>query len=369
MTTATALGYDDLPALLTRLTGDEKHDSSAHLDARRRLGALRPRPPARRPLPALEGPRPDRVLRSARCQGVPAGRGARRLRQLRLDARLPPRPPARPRRRDLERLARPRPADRRRRARSRGRRTSSASSATRELDEGSQLGSGAVRGPRVGSRRSRRSSIDNASVDAPAGPAASRSDSRSRAGARGASTAATTTRSSARCRAARWPRCRRRGGAAMTDARAFLPAGHRGALARGPRRRRARRRSASPEIAAASAACFNVGIREQLMIGVAAGLALEGYRADRRTRMRRSSSSAPYEQIKLDLGHQDVGAVLVSVRRVVRRLAPRAHASGAGGRRAVAALPGWTIDVPGHVDEIERMLAARSRTTTASTSG
>jgi transketolase len=29
MTTTTALGYDDLPALLTRLTGDEKHDWSA----------------------------------------------------------------------------------------------------------------------------------------------------------------------------------------------------------------------------------------------------------------------------------------------------------------------------------------------------
>jgi transketolase len=29
MTTATELGYDDLPALLTRLTGDEKHDTSS----------------------------------------------------------------------------------------------------------------------------------------------------------------------------------------------------------------------------------------------------------------------------------------------------------------------------------------------------
>jgi transketolase len=30
MTMTTELGYDDLPALMTRLTGDEKHDSSAH---------------------------------------------------------------------------------------------------------------------------------------------------------------------------------------------------------------------------------------------------------------------------------------------------------------------------------------------------
>ena len=29
MTTATTYGYDDLPGLLTRLTGDEKHDWSS----------------------------------------------------------------------------------------------------------------------------------------------------------------------------------------------------------------------------------------------------------------------------------------------------------------------------------------------------
>ena len=29
MATTTTLGYEDLPALLTRLTGDEKHDGSS----------------------------------------------------------------------------------------------------------------------------------------------------------------------------------------------------------------------------------------------------------------------------------------------------------------------------------------------------
>ena len=45
------------------------------------------------------------------------------------------------------------------------------------------------------------------------------------------------------------------------------------------------------------------------------------------------------------------------VRRVVRRVDRGPHAPGARGRRRARALPGWTIEVPGHADESERMLA------------
>lgn len=99
----------------------------------------------------------------------------------------------------------------------------------------------------------------------------------------------------------------------------------------------------------------DVGIREQTQIGVAGGLALEGFTPI-------VTGYAPflveraYEQIKVSLAHQGVTAILASV-------GASWDASGEGRTHQapedvalMATIPGFDIHVPGHVDELDAAL-------------
>jgi len=100
---------------------------------------------------------------------------------------------------------------------------------------------------------------------------------------------------------------------------------------------------------------IDLGIREQLLISVTGGLALAGMRPIAHT-FAPFLIERPFEQIKLDLVHQDVGAVLVSAGASYDYpFYGRTHLSP-GDVRLLDTLPGWTVHVPGHPDEAERLL-------------
>ncbi|HHQ4304206.1 TPA: transketolase family protein [Serratia fonticola] len=99
----------------------------------------------------------------------------------------------------------------------------------------------------------------------------------------------------------------------------------------------------------------NVGIREQLMIDVAAGMSLAGLRPFAHT-FSSFLIERPFEQIKIALNHQQVGAVLVSAGASYDLAVDgRTHQSPAD-IALLSTLEDWKIMIPGNAQEAEHAI-------------
>ncbi|RYB88554.1 transketolase [Nocardioides glacieisoli] len=100
---------------------------------------------------------------------------------------------------------------------------------------------------------------------------------------------------------------------------------------------------------------INVGIREQLLVSVGAGLALTGMRPILHTFSSFLIERA-FEQVKLGFGHQDVGGVLVSCGASFDTSSGGRTHQAPGDVSLIDTVPGFGIHVPGHPDEVDAVL-------------
>ncbi len=105
------------------------------------------------------------------------------------------------------------------------------------------------------------------------------------------------------------------------------------------------------------ARAVNVGIMEQTMIGVAAGFALEGFLPVAHT-ITPFMAERALEQIKDDLGNQELGAILIGTGGSFDYGAEGTTHHSPGDVQALTTVPGLRVFVPGHPAEVDQHVRA-----------
>ena len=103
------------------------------------------------------------------------------------------------------------------------------------------------------------------------------------------------------------------------------------------------------------ARAVNVGIMEQTMVGVAAGLAMEGFHPVVHT-ITPFLVERPLEQLKIDFGYQRLGGTFISVGSSYDYGAEGATHHSPGDAQVLSSIPGMQILVPGTPSEIDLLI-------------
>jgi transketolase len=99
----------------------------------------------------------------------------------------------------------------------------------------------------------------------------------------------------------------------------------------------------------------NVGIMEQTMVGVAAGFAMEGFHPVIHT-IAPFVAERALEQLKLDLGNQHLGAMVITVGGSYDYSTEGTTHHSPGDVQALLTIPGAQVLVPGAAAEVDRLI-------------